>query len=123
MINRIVEEKYIDFEDVRINEYLETDKGDFNLERYYIGGLDENGDEWLEGSCGCIISLNEVTQDVNHTAIKDLASILSDYEVKIEEETIYMTFPDIRQSLTIDNYDSESTTETIIQTIKDYLGR
>ena len=55
MINRIVEEKYIDFEDVTINEYLETDKGDFNLERFYIGGLDENGDEWLEGSCECII--------------------------------------------------------------------
>jgi hypothetical protein len=122
MINNITTDKYTQFDDVIINEYLETDKGDFNLERYYIGGIEEDGTEYLDGACGCIISLNEVSADNDHKVISDLLSILNtDYEVKVDDEVIYMTFPDIRRSLTIENYDCEGETENIIEIIKNYL--
>lgn len=122
MINNITTHKYTQFDDVIINEYLETDKGDFNLERYYIGAVDEEETEYLDGAIGCIISINEVSGDDDHKVITDLYSILNpDYDVEIEEETIFMTFPDIRRSLTIENYDCEGETENIIEKIKNYL--
>ena len=116
-------ERYEQFDDVMYIEYMETGLGAFNLSREYIGGLQEDGTEYLEGSIGCIITLSEVTKQDDHKAIKDLYSLLIEqgYEAEISDEVIYDTFPDIRQELRIENYDCEMDTVDIMDTIKNYL--
>lgn len=117
-------ERYEQFDDVMYIEYMETGLGAFNLIREYIGGLQEDGTEYLEGSIGCIVTLSEVSATENeHKAIKDLYSLLNEqgYEAEISDEVIYDTFPDIRQELRLENYNCEMDTVDIMDTIKNYL--
>lgn len=116
-------DRYEQFDDVIYNEYLETGLGAFNLARDYIGGLQEDGTEYLEGAIGCIITLSEVSASEEHKAINHLYEVFNEqgYDTEISDEVIYNTFPDIRKSLTIENYSSEMDTVDIMGTIKNYL--
>lgn len=127
-MNIISCDKYENFDSAAICETIQTEKGQFNLYREYIGGIEEDGSWYLDGAAGCIIGLYE-TSDITaseyheHTIINGLFELFQDSgeDVRTEEEVYYISFPAISKSLIIENYDSEAKTLEIVDRIKDYM--
>ena len=124
MLNILDHEETTSFcDDAVISEILDTDKGQFSLYREYIGGIDENGGFDLEGAWGCYISLNETTGTTGHDTIEELYRAFHDmgYDCRIDDNVIMMTAPEIKKSLVIENYDSETETINICNMIKSHF--
>ena len=111
-------------DDVVIMENLNTRIGEYNIERYYIGGINEAGEEDLYSACGCHITISETSNcKDDHTAINDLLKyfLFLGYDAEAYDDVIMNTAPEIKKSLTIANYDSEDVTKDIVKMIKNYF--
>ena len=117
-MNIIREDKEINFDDVIISDHISLHDDDFRLCQTYIGGIHEGDTEDIETCMGCVIELHEITAH-NRVIIPALLAKLTDdgIDAEIYSETIYNTFPDVRQTLAIEDYSDYGNTQKIVETI------
>lgn len=84
-----------------LNEYI--------IEKWYCGGIDEDGNEDLQGSCFCDISVFEIIAG-NHDVVEKIAK---EYDGEITEEEVYITFPDVKWNVCVRNEQSYDDTSRI----------
>lgn len=116
------EDTYTQFDNVVISDYITLANDEFRLSQTFIGGMDEDGNENLESSMGCVIELNEITAR-NRDIIPSLLAKLTDdgIDAEVSDVAILNTFPDVRQTLTIEDYSSYCDTQQIVTSILDML--
>lgn len=112
------EENEVLFDDLIISEYIKTDKNEYRLIRQFVGAIQEDGEAVPECSIMCDISLNETTHNDGQT-IEAIKQILIDkgLDPETSTETIYISSPDIRRTLSIIDESSFDSSEDIRETI------
>lgn len=102
------EGKSIMMEDISYTWIIESEINSYRLSLVFIGGIDENGEQFLEGSCMAYISLNEIAHNI--PSIIDQINSKTDIESKIESDTIMINAPEDRLTIMIENTSSYSDT-------------
>lgn len=101
------ESKEIDFnEDVIISWYVTSPINNYRITLNFIGGITEDGKEYLEGSSMAYINITETKYKKRDILDNVYRLVENSMEASIEEETIMINAPDYRYSLEVQNEDS-----------------
>ena len=121
-------EKFIENDDLIIIDFVCSDSGSYQLRRNYLGGYNsENEEEAPENALGCIIELSETCYNPKHFDIMRIFHALLDTkkytrdELSFYDDLVYVSFPEVRRTLAIEDYESFDNTENIYQFIMDNL--
>ncbi len=119
-INIYFEEKNYIFDDINFNWYISSALNDYRLQVSFIGAIDEDGNENLNNSCFCEVSLYEVEQHKPYImkTVKERIENACSIELNGYEETIYMCASDVRSSI---YYRDENSFDSSIQYAKEFL--
>ena len=105
-------------DDVILTEYLANDENDYRIEMYFVGGINEEGEEDLESSCYCEISVYEVTPNNGKT----ISRLIEMFNGEYDEDVVMISAPDIRRVARFRNESSLADTydeyEAIIKEIE-----
>lgn len=94
------------FDDVIYTWSIQSKVNSYNLIIEFIGGLDENGEENLYNSSFADISLHEVDHHDKGLLDEIAALISNDIEIETYTDTVMISAPDIRESITTRNESS-----------------
>lgn len=120
MIRVEFEEKTDIFDDVVLNWYIESPLNDYRLTMQFCGAIDEDGNEDLNSSCFCEISINEVENHKSYIIDTIKERIENDINIELEESSmsILLYAPDVRSSL---YYRDESSLDSSVTVAKAFL--
>ena len=110
---RHYEGKEVMNDDVIITEYLYVRGHEYRIEKYFCGGIDEDGEEFLEGSCFCEISVYEIVTD-DHKAVEKIAE---EYDGNIIVKPVMICAPQERYVATVMDESSLADTEEMYEEI------
>ncbi len=116
MIRVEFEERTDIFDDVVLNWYIESPLNDYRLTMQFCGAIDEDGNEDLNSSCFCEISINEVENHKSYIIDTVKERIENDINIELEESSMYA--PDVRSPI---YYRDESSFDSSIQYAKEFL--
>lgn len=120
MIRVEFEEKTDIFDDVVLNWYIESPLNDYRLTMQFCGAIDEDGNEDLNSSCFCEISINEVENHKSYIIDTIKERIENDINIELEKSSmsILLYAPDVRSSL---YYRDESSLDSSVNVAKSFL--
>ena len=100
-MNITFEDKDRLYDDLTFSWYITSELNEYRLTMTFCGAIDEDGNEDLYSSMNCEIALNEVAENKPYImqTIKEKIENKLSIELAEDNELIYNTFPDIRNSI------------------------
>ena len=108
-------------EDIIFSWFIKTPFNNYRVTKEFIGAIDpESGEEDLEKSIFCDISVYEISQN-KPEILKSVVDSLPDIEFKTYEDTVYNTHPTPRACIYVRDEGNLSNTNKIFEQIMSQL--
>lgn len=111
------EDKNTTFDTVSFSWFIHSDLNDYRLIMAFCGAIDEENNEDIENASSCCISLNEVSSNKPYImqTIKEKIEMKLSIELDEDNDLIYNTFPDWRDSIYYNDYTGFDNTIDILK--------
>ena len=112
------------FDDLTFSWYVSSQLNDYRITLTFCGAIDESGNENIYSSINCCISIYEVSANKPYIMQLLKEKIENKLSIELEEDNdlIYDTFPDWRDSIFYIDYDSFDYSMEILKTFVESLA-